>query len=222
MTKSRLRRLLSPVVELRDEEAITALLMFAYSFLAMSGYNVLKPTTRSKFTDELGANNLPYVQLAAGLLMGFVIQGYTRIMQLLPRRWVFPVTQLTMAAFLVGFWTLFKSGQSWVSVVFYFWGALAGSLLISQFWTLANDIYDPRQAKRMFGFIGGGSSLGGIVGAGLASQLAQPIGTENLLLVGAALLAACFFAVGGVVTREQPPDAPGASGKKEKEKRAQV
>ncbi|MBZ5559539.1 MAG: MFS transporter [Acidobacteriia bacterium] len=215
MTPSRLRRLLSPVVELRDEESVTALLMFAYSFLAMSGYNVLKPTTRSKFIDDLGANNLPYVQLAAGLLMGFVIQGYTKVMQALPRRWVFPVTQLTMAAFLVGFWTLFKTGQSWVSVVYYFWGLLAGSLLISQFWTLANDIYEPRQAKRTFGFIGGGASLGGIVGAGLAGRLARPVGTENLLLIGAGFLFLCFFVVWAVVNREQPPDRSGVNEKRE-------
>jgi AAA family ATP:ADP antiporter len=214
MTSSRLRRLLAPVVELRDEETITALLMFAYSFLAMSGYNVLKPTTRSKFIDDLGANNLPYVQLAAGLLMGFVIQGYTKVMRVLPRRWVFPVTQLTMAAFLVGFWTLFKSGQSWVSVAYYFWGLLAGSLLISQFWTLANDIYEPRQAKRTFGFIGGGASLGGIVGAGMAGQLAKPVGTENLLLIGAAFLVLSFFVVWAVVSREQPGDRSGVKEKK--------
>ena len=47
-------------------------------------------------------------------------------------------------------------------MAFYVWGALLGILLISQFWTLANDIYDPRQAKRLFGFIGGGAQLGGI------------------------------------------------------------
>ena len=44
-------------------------------------------------------------------------------------------------------------------------------LLISQFWTLANDVYDPRQAKRIFGFIGGGASLGGATGAGLTAFL---------------------------------------------------
>jgi AAA family ATP:ADP antiporter len=43
-------------------------------------------------------------------------------------------------------------------------------LLISQFWTLANDVYDPRQAKRIFGFIGGGASLGGATGAGLTAS----------------------------------------------------
>ena len=46
-------------------------------------------------------------------------------------------------------------------------------LLISQFWTLANDVYDPRQAKRIFGFIGGGASLGGATGAGLTALLAS-------------------------------------------------
>ena len=44
-----LRRLLRPIVEIRDEEAATLVLMFAYSFLAMTGYNILKPITRSKF-----------------------------------------------------------------------------------------------------------------------------------------------------------------------------
>ena len=56
-----------------------------------------------------------------------------------------------------------------MSVAFYFFGLILGILLISQFWTLANDIYDPRQAKRLFGFIGGGSSLGGMTGAGLTA-----------------------------------------------------
>ena len=42
---------------------------------------------------------------------------------------------------------------------------ILGILLISQFWTLANGIYDPRQAKRLFGFIGGGVMLGGMTGS---------------------------------------------------------
>ena len=204
--KTFLKRILTPFVQLREDESITLVLMFAYSFFAMAGYNVVKPATRSQFIDKLGATNLPYVLLATGLLMSFVIHGYNKLMGLLPRRYVFPGTQLVMVGLLLTFWGLFKTGESWVSVAFYFWGALAGSLLISQFWTLANDIYDPRQAKRLFGFIGGGSSLGGMVGAGLAGRLARPIGTENLLLVGGALLAACFFAVSGVVASRKTPD----------------
>src|SRR6188508_3422316 len=199
-----LQRILRPLVDLREDEGVTALLMFAYSFLAMAGYNIVKPATRSQFIDSLGADNIPYVQLVAGLIMGFVIQGYTSAMRLLPRRWVFAATQGVMVGVLVFFWVLFKSEQSWVSIAFYLWGILVGSLLISQFWSLANDIYDARQAKRLFGFIGGGASLGGIVGAGLAGQYARAIGTNNLLLVAAALLGVCGLVVSAIARREKP------------------
>jgi AAA family ATP:ADP antiporter len=210
-----LQRLLSPIVDVRKEESLTAFMMFAYSFLAMAGYNVIKPATRSQYINSLGADNLPYVQLAAGLIMGFVIQGYTSAMRLLPRRWVFAATQVVMVGLLIMFWTLFKTEQSWVSVGFYLWGILAGSLLISQFWSLANDIYDARQAKRLFGFIGGGASLGGIVGAGIAGRYARAIGTNNLLLVAAVLLGLCGMIVSAIALREKPggTDVPGAEEK---------
>ena len=64
---------------------------------------------------------------------------------------------------------------------FYLLGLILGLLLISQFWTLANDIYDARQAKRVFGFIGGGASLGGMTGAGLTA-LGERVAPTNLLL----------------------------------------
>ena len=210
-----LQRLLSPIVEVRKEESLTLFLMFAYSFLAMAGYNIVKPATRSQFINSLGADNLPYVQLVAGLIMGFVIQGYTSAMRLLPRRWVFAATQGVMVVLLVIFWVLFKTEKDWVSVAFYLWGVLAGSLLISQFWSLANDIYDARQAKRLFGFIGGGASLGGIIGAGLAGRYARAIGTNNLLLVAAVFLAACGVTVWAIAAREKPggTSVPGAEEK---------
>ena len=210
-----LQRVLSPIVDLRREESLTAVLMFAYSFLAMAGYNVIKPATRSQFINSLGADNIPYVQLVAGLIMGFVIQGYTSAMRLLPRRWVFAATQLVMVGLLLVFWTLFKTGKDWVSVAFYLWGVLAGSLLISQFWSLANDIYDARQAKRLFGFIGGGASLGGIVGAGIAGRYARAIGTNNLLLVAAVFLGICGLTVWAIAVREKPGggDVPAADEK---------
>src|SRR6476469_1001348 len=135
--------------------------------------------------------------------MGSVIQGYRSALRFLTRRWVFAATQALMVGLLVVFWTLFKTGASWVAVAFYLWGVLAGSLLISQFWSLANDIYDARQAKRIFGFIGGGASLGGIIGAGIAGQYARAVGTNNLLLVAAVLLAICGVIVSTIAKREK-------------------
>ena len=91
-------------------------------------------------------------------------------------------------ALLVVFWVLFQTGNWMVAAGFYFFGLIMGILLISQFWTLANEIYDARQAKRLFGFIGGGASLGGIAGSSLLTFATGVFGTNNLLLVSAALL----------------------------------
>ncbi len=163
-----------------------AMLMFAYSFLAMTSYNILKPLTRSQFIATLGSENLPYVLFAAGILIGVVMHFYTSAIRRVPRQHVVPVTQAAIVGLLVVFWALLRTGAVWVPVAFYFFGLILGILLISQFWTLANDIFDARQAKRLFGFIGGGASLGGALGSGLTAAIVEEVGSEQLVLVSAA------------------------------------
>ncbi len=197
-------RLLSPIVQLRSGELTTALLMFLYSFLAMTSYNIVKPITRSEFISSLGADNLPWVQFGAGVLIGFLMHGYTVLMKPVPRRWTIPVTQAGMAGLLLLFWFLFTAiGADWVAVAFYVLAMILGILLISQFWTLANDVYDPRQAKRIFGFIGGGASLGGATGAGLTTLLVESLGAKQMLLISASIMGLCFLIVTFIFKREQ-------------------
>jgi ATP:ADP antiporter, AAA family len=211
-----LQRILSPFVDVRQEEAPSALLMFVYSFLAMTAYNIIQPLTRSKVIQSLGAVNVPWVILGSGLIISVLMVGYTRLVSSLPRRWALPVTQGLMAAAMVGFWLLFGTGAGWVSVAFYVWGALLGLLLISQFWTLANGIYDPRQAKRLFGFVGGGVTLGGATGAGVTALLVEEVGTNNLLLLSAATLLLCGAIVAAILAREQGAVAASTDTKEER------
>ena len=194
-----IQRMLSPVVDVRKEEASALLLMFLYSFLVMTAYNIIKPLTRAQFIDDLGANNLPWVLLGAGILIGLIMQVYTRVVRRLPPRSVIPITLLAMAGLLAGFWLLFETDQSWASIAFYFMGQIMGLLLISQFWMLANDVYDPRQAKRLFGFIGGGASLGGMAGSAALAFLVESVGPNSMIIASAVLLVLCVFVVSSVM-----------------------
>jgi len=205
-------RLLSPFAQVRNHESATALLMFLYSFLAMTSYNIIQPITRSRFITDLGAENIPYVQFASGLIIGVLMQGYVKATSLIPRRWVVPVSQAAIAVLLVGFWVLFQTGQEWVSAVFYLLGLIFAILLVSQFWALANAIYDARQAKRIFGFIGGGTALGGMMGAGITSLIAERVGTNNLLLWSAGTLVLCIGIVIIVLRRESQAVAEPTAG----------
>ena len=204
-----LQKLLSPIVEVRKEEAPTLLLMFVYSFLAMAAYNAIKPITRGAFIGDLGAENLPYILLAAGFLIGFIMTGYAWLLGRLPRRWGLPISQVLLAGLLGVFFVLFQTERVWVSVVFYIFGLILGILLISQFWTLANILYDPRQAKRMFGFIGGGAPLGGMAGGALAAA-AKQIGSFNLILISGGILLACALVSSLIIGRERPAETVAA------------
>jgi AAA family ATP:ADP antiporter len=186
----------------RRGEAATAWLMFAYAFLAMSAYNIVKPVTRSQFITSLGADDLPYVQLAAGLLIGVFVYIYGHGAARVPRRWLVPVTQAGLALLLLGFWPLIRGGSAAASAAFFIFGLAFGLLLISQLWTLASDVYDSRQARRLFGFIGGGASLGGAAGAAITRFSVDLVGTPNLLPISALVLLACAGVVSAIVTRE--------------------
>ena len=85
-------------------------------------------------------------------------------------------------------------------MIFWFWVDIFLITSITQFWILINDIYTPRQAKRLVGFLVSGGLLGGIAGAFIASRLAVTITSENLLLVTPCLLSVCLVLV-NVISR---------------------
>src|SRR5262245_13450057 len=144
---SLIARILSPIVQLREGESTTALLMFLYSFLAMTSYNIVKPLAKSEFIGSLGADQLPWVTFGMGIMIGVIMQGSTKAISVVPRRSMIPVTQVGIAGMLFLFWGLFSFvGGEWVAVAFYIVVQILAILLVSQFWTLANDVYDPRQA----------------------------------------------------------------------------
>ena len=195
-------RLINRVLQFRHGEARTAWLMFAYSFLAMTAHNILKPISKSKFIGSFGADNLPYIELGAGVIIGLVMLLYSWGVAQVARKSVIPITLSGLCGLVVVFWFLWSLDAAWVSAAFYVFNRMLGILLISQFWTLANDVYDPRQARRIFGFIGGGASLGGAMGSGITTWAVEHAGINSLLLVSAVGIAACAAIVVSVIRRE--------------------
>jgi len=68
-------------------------------------------------------------------------------------------------------------------------------VLGTQFWITVNDIFNPREAKRLIGFFGSGGILGGIVGGLTVGLLAKSKVSNHLLLIACGMLIACIFIV---------------------------
>jgi AAA family ATP:ADP antiporter len=105
--------------------------------------------------------------------------------------------------------------------VFYVWTSVFNMFVISIFWSFMADAFTSDQAKRLFGFIGVGGTLGSIAGSAFTAQMAMQIGTVNLLLVSAVLIEIAVIVVtrfpqrvlASHLTRGQR--SPGSPGKEE-------
>ena len=162
--------------------------------------------------------------IASALVSALGTVAYDRWVAALPRQSQVVGTQAVIAGSLVLFWAFLQSPTAWTAGAFYVWINVFSLLLVSQFFLLGNDLFDPRQAKRLFGFIGAGGLAGGVAGSAAAGFLAAPLGSANLLLIGAGLLAgsgALALRVfktgrvaepraGAVAARRQPRESVGA------------
>jgi AAA family ATP:ADP antiporter len=183
--------------DLREGEGLKASLMFSYGMLIIATVVILKSVSNSLFVDSQGAGKLPYVFMLVALFSALVASLYGRYSKKIRLNrliiWTFAFSIACMGVF----WLLFHfPGQkAWIFYAFYTWEVIFSVITGSQFWLLANDIYDAREAKRIFGFIGAGAIIGGIGGGMLTNILVPHLGTRNLMFIGAALLIVCLLLV---------------------------
>jgi len=183
------------VVDVRPEEASFSLLLFFYFFLITSSAYIIKPVKIALFLEKLNFTRLPYAYLLTALLIGFVVTLNSKLLHSMKRHVYISISQVFFIVSLVVFWLLFKEPWKWPSLVYWFWADIFTATSVTQFWILVNDIYHPRQARRLIGFLVSGGLLGGVTGALLASVLAKALGTENLLLLCPILLLFCLFII---------------------------
>jgi AAA family ATP:ADP antiporter len=97
-------------------------------------------------------------------------------------------------------------------------GDMFNTVMLTMVWALTNDLVRPEQAKRLYGLIGLGGVLGGLVGSTVVRQAVTPLGRPMLMLLCIAplvLIALIAFAVnrraaGGSGGDDRPlPSAPG-------------
>jgi len=107
-----------------------------------------------------------------------------------------------------------------VSRVFYVWSAVFNLFVVSVFWSLLADLLGPVIAKRLYGPIAAGGTIGAIAGPALTRLLVDHIGVDGVLVLSAGLLELAAIGVaqvrrwGELLERDDgvPPDEPEPGG----------
>lgn len=206
---------LRQVISLLGVEAPALWWSLLYFFCLLTGYYLLRPVR-----DAMGASDdvltvFPpsLVQWAAhlGISLGdFTLQVlftgtflcmvllqpiYGALVSRYPRRVFLPVMYLAFISCLLFFYWAFREELPGRGAAFFIWVAVFNLFAVSVFWSYMADVFSNEDAKKVYGYIGAGGTIGALAGPLITRLLVERIGVGNLLLVSAGFLGVCLFAI---------------------------
>lgn len=185
-------RLRQRLEALSDEVRCALLIAVAHGLIVTTLY-VLKPVRTALFLQRVGIDELPLVLLlvaVAGAMSGVLSAALSRHLSVAR---LVAVTFAALGLGLVVFRLVLPLRWPWLFYAFYVFVNLYGALAVSAAWLVAGVAFDARAARRRFGLVGSGGIAGAIVGGLSTNVLAGLLGTENLVLIAAALLVPAGF-----------------------------
>ena len=147
-------------------------------------YYILKPVREALILGEGSAELKTYMSAGQVVVLAFVVPLYAKLVASRPRMRLINTVTAFFTACLVAFYFLAQAGVP-LAIPYFIWIGVFSLMIVAQFWSFANVIYDKSEGERLFAIVGFGASLGAVFGARVADRLIEPVGINNLLLLGA-------------------------------------
>jgi AAA family ATP:ADP antiporter len=199
--KNPLAAVLSIFAPVRQEEALTAILLMADLFTLLTAYYIIKPVRDALILGGAGAEIRSYAGAGQAVLFWLILPFYSTFAARVNRLKLINGVTAFFISHLLFFYLLSRIGLHF-GVTFFLWVGLFNLMMVAQFWALANDIYNPEQGRRLFAIVGIGGSCGAIFGSALAGWLFKPLGPYSMILVAAGLLGICLVLTTWIHRRE--------------------
>jgi AAA family ATP:ADP antiporter len=191
-------RALQRVVAIEPREMRSIAWSWLYFFSLLASTFVLRPLRDSMGLNG-GADKYPWLFTGTLIAMVVVSPPFALLVTKLPRKRFIPIVYRVSIACLLAFWLALKFLPATFNLAaaytFFIWFSVFNLFVVSVFRGFMADIWRLDQAKRLFGFIGVGGTLGALAGSKIASLLAKPIGSVNLLFLSIILLEVAVFSV---------------------------
>jgi ATP:ADP antiporter, AAA family len=157
-----------------------------------------KATRDALFLSTFGVASLPAIVITAAALSGILaiilagIMARTQPARLVPR--LFALS----AMLLLAEWALVDSFRKAAAVLVYLHITALGAILVSGFWAMVNERFDPRTARSTIGRITAGGSIGGLLGGLLPERVGAALPLTAMLPILALLQLLASVLVMGV------------------------
>ena len=164
-------------------------------WLLMAGLALGRAANDTFFIGESGAEQLPRVYMFNAVVLAIVAIFYSFLGKRMQRFSFLIWIIVASIIILIYLRSQFGKGHSWLPFAIFCYYEVLLLLVQMHFWTCLNDVFGPREGKRLFPYIGA-IGLAGTIFGGLFTWIASPfIGFHNLFYVWIFLLV-CVVPVG--------------------------
>jgi AAA family ATP:ADP antiporter len=191
--------------DVRKGESARTFFMSLYLFCVMVAYYILKPVSAAMFLNKFNIDKLPYLYILIAGGGGVLAYLYTRLALRSSLTVAVTWTMLIAVVCLIALWWLIGLNLPWMLYVFNVWVSLFSITLFSQGWLVAANVFDSREAKRLYGLLGLGAVAGAAIGSAVTTFTVKIVGTQNLILACAVMVLLAFGAFLGAVRQRGEP-----------------
>jgi AAA family ATP:ADP antiporter len=134
-------------------------------------------------------DQIPWLFTTTFIAVTLVTPLWGKVVARRPRH-VVPLSFHAFALCALGFFAVIRSEVAPVLVgrVFYVWSAVFNIFAVSVFWSMLADLLGPATARRLYGPIAAGGTVGAVAGPALTKLLLDDIGVAGVLVMTAVLL----------------------------------
>jgi AAA family ATP:ADP antiporter len=203
------------VTKQRDLETTVAVWGAVTFGALLASYSVFRPVRDALVLDG-NPDKIPWLFTATFIAMLIVSPLWSAAIARRGRRRLVPHSFHVFALCALGFAGLVATDLEtvWVGRVFYVWSSVFNMFVVSVFWSLLADLIGPEAARRLFGPIAAGGTIGAIAGPALTRALVGAIGVPGVLVISALLLELAVLGVrqvrraGEAIEHEPVADQP--------------
>ena len=189
VTQNRLVRLIIGAADIEANEIKTTVTAFAFVFILMASYFILRPVRDAMASDWSDAEvsflwTLQFfISIAVISLYGFAV-SQIKFRHLVPA--IYSLFAASFVLFYLG--TFMFEDRVLIDKSYYVWVSTFALFNTSVFWSYMADLFNKQQAKRLFAIIASGASAGALVGPAIPTIFAGIAGGDTLTLIAAIML----------------------------------
>ncbi len=181
--------------DIRAGEHLRLWSMFLYLLFVLFAYYIVKPVSRAMFLTRFDIDKLPLLYILIAVFGGILAYFYSKLAVRTSLNAAVSWAMGLSVVMLVIMWWLTRIRLPWMVYVLNIWVSLFSVILVSQGWLVASNLFNAREAKRLYPILDVGMVLGAALGGEFTRRAVALIGTESLLLASALMvfLAYLFF-----------------------------